>query len=156
MAQGTLTIFSDFMTAVHEGNINLETAALKMAFVSDAVGTFAKTTADPRWGAGGTTDLSTNEVTGTGYTAGGNACANPVVSETGNVLTYDADDPATWTQNGAGPTNIKTGILYIDDANKYAVGFVDMTADGGTTAISQQAGDITYSHGASGIFTVTN
>ena len=156
MAQGTLVVFSDFMTAVMEGNINLETATLKCAFVSDSQATWTKATADPRWGAGGSTNLSTNEVSGTNYTAGGNSCANPVASETGDVFTYDADDPATWSQHASGPTNIKTAVLYIDDANDYAIGFIDMTTDSGTTAISLADGDITVSFGASGIFTVTN
>lgn len=156
MAQGTLVVFSDFITAVCEGNINLETATLKCAFVSDSQATFTKATADPRWGALGVTNLSTNEVSGTNYTSGGNTCANASVTETGDVVTYDADDPATWTTNASGPTNIKTAILYIDDANDYAVGFIDMTTDGGTTALSLADGDITVTLGASGIFTITN
>lgn len=156
MAQGTLVVFSDFMTAFLEGNMNLETAAVKVALVSDSQATWTKATADPRWGAGGATNLSTNEVTGTNYTAGGNAAANPSVIEAGDVVTYDADDPATWLQHASGPTNIKTAVIYIDDANDYAVGFVDMTADGGTTAISLADGDITLSFGASGIFTIAN
>ena len=156
MAQGTLTVFSDFMVAFLEGNMNLETAALQCAFVSDAHTTWTKATADPRWGAGGSTNLSTNEVSGTNYTAGGNSCANPAVTETGNVATYDADDPATWTQHASGPTNIKTAVLYINDANDYAIGFIDMTTDNGTTAISLADGDITVQFGASGIFTITN
>lgn len=80
----------------------------------------------------------------------------PVVSETGDVATYDATDPATWSQHASGPTNIKTAVLYIDDANDYAVGFIDMTTDSGTTAISLADGDITVAFGASGIFTITN
>jgi len=156
MAQGTLTVFSDFMVAFLEAKMDLETAALKVAFVSDSQATWTKATADPRWGAGGTTNLSTNEVSGTNYTAGGNAAANPSVTETGNVATYDADDPATWVQHASGPTNIKTAILYIDDANDYAIGFIDMTTDSGTTPLSLVDGDITVQFGASGIFTITN
>ncbi len=156
MAQGTLVIFSDFEAAVHEGAVNLETATLKMAFSTVSQATLSEATADPRWGAGGTTDLSTNEVSGTNYTAGGNGCANPSITESGGVITYDADNPADWLQDASGPNDIKTGILYIDDANDYAVGFIDMTSDSGTTAVSLQNGDIKYSHNASGIYTVTN
>ena len=68
----------------------------------------------------------------------------------------DATDPATWTQHASGPTNIKTGILYYDDANDYALGFIDMTTDAGTTAISLADGDITVQFNASGIITITN
>lgn len=76
MAQGTLVVFSDFMVAFMEAAMDLETATLKCAFVSDSQATWTKATADPRWGAGGTTNLSSNEVSGTNYTAGGNACAS--------------------------------------------------------------------------------
>ena len=156
MAQGTLVVFSDFMVAFLEGKVDLEVAALKCAFSTVSQATLAKTTADPRWGAGGTTDLSTNEVSGTNYAAGGNACANPAITETGDVATYDADDPATWLQHASGPATIKTAILYVDDAADYAVGFIDMTDDAGTTAISLIVGDITVAIGTNGIFTITN
>ncbi len=155
MPQGTLVIFSDFEAAVHRQDVDPQ-GTLKMALVSDSQATFSKSTADPRWGAGGSTDLSTNEVSGTNYTAGGNACASATITETGDVIKYDADDPAGWVQDGAGPDDIKTGILYIDDANDYAVGFIDMTADDGATAVSLQAGNVSYAHNAGGIFTITN
>jgi len=156
MAQGTLVVFSDFMTAFLEGNLNLETAAVKVALISDSQALFTKATADPRWGAGGSTNLTTNEVSGTNYTAGGNAAANPSVVESGDVVTYDADDPATWVQNAGGPVNVKTAIVYLDDANDFAVGFIDMTVDSGTTPVSLASGDISVNFGASGIFTITN
>lgn len=155
MAQGTLVIFSDWELAVKKQLVDPE-GTLKMAFISVSQATLAKDDPDPRWGAGGTTNLSTNEVSGTNYPAGGNACANPVNTETGDVIKYDADNPAAWVQDGSGPSDIKTGILYIDDANDYAMGFIDMTADGGSTAISLIDGNITYEHGAGGIYIVTN
>lgn len=56
-----------------------------------------------------------NEVAGTGYTAGGNACANPLVTMdvSGNV-TFDADDPAAWAVNAAGFSNGRRFILFWD------------------------------------------
>lgn len=56
-----------------------------------------------------------NEVTGTGYTAGGNACANPTVSLDGSGnITVDCDDPASYAQNGAGFSNARRTIIYDD------------------------------------------
>lgn len=59
-------------------------------------------------------DLGATEVSGTGYTAGGNTIATvtAVVDGSGNV-TIDGADPATWSQDPAGFTNARRAILYI-------------------------------------------
>lgn len=41
-------------------------------------------------------DITANEVSGTGYTAGGASLANKTISASGNNYVFDADD-ATWT-----------------------------------------------------------
>lgn len=152
MAQGSLLVFDEFLQTIGEKLVDLELDVLKVAFTSTVPSTAA---ADPRWGAGGTTNLSTDEVSGTNYTAGGNAAANPSYNQTTGTATYDADDPATWLQSGSGPTNIKSAILYDDtDTGKRAIAWIDMTTDGGTTPISLVDGDITVSFNASGIFTI--
>ncbi len=157
MAQGTLALFDQFKEDIGEELHNLETDSFKVAFVTLQVGgtpTIASDDPDPRWGAGGSTDLSASEVSGTNYTAGGNAIANPTYTQTAGTATWDADDPATWLQNGAGPATIKTAVIYNDTAaGKQAIAFIDMTSDG-TTAISLIDGDITLTFGAGGIFTL--
>src|SRR4051812_40307058 len=59
-------------------------------------------------------DVSANEVTGTGYTAGGNACATPTWTgpDGSGLLTFDASDPSTWSQNASGFSNGRRAILY--------------------------------------------
>jgi hypothetical protein len=157
MAQGTFTLFNQFKEDMAEGFHNLETDSLKLAFTTLQAGgtpTIAATDSDPRWGAGGGTNLSSSEVSGTNYTAGGNATANNSVVESAGTVTFDADNPATWTQHASGPTNIKTAVLYNDtDSGKRVIGFIDMTGDG-TSAISLVDGDITVAFNASGIFTL--
>lgn len=59
-------------------------------------------------------DDLTNEVTGTNYTAGGNEVANPAVTVAANVITFDADDPATWAQDGSGFNDGRIAVLYKD------------------------------------------
>ena len=59
-------------------------------------------------------DDLTNEVTGTNYTAGGNEVANPDVGVAANVVTFDADDPATWAQDGSGFNDGRIAVLYKD------------------------------------------
>ena len=157
MAQGTLAIFNRFKDDLGEKLHNLETDSFKVALVTLQVGgspTISAADSDPRWGAGGATNLSTSEVSGTNYTAGGNATANPTYTELAGTAKWDADDPATWIQNAGGPTDIKTAVIYNDtDAGKRAIGFIDMTADG-TTAISLVDGDIALAFGSGGIFTL--
>lgn len=152
MAQGTLLVFDEFKETIGEAFINLETDTFKMAFIN-TVPTVGD--ADPRWGAGGGTNLSTNEVSGTNYTAGGNALANPTYEQTSGTATYDVDDPATWVQHASGPTDIKTAVVYSDtDTGKRVISFIDMTTDGGTTPLSLVDGDITVTVNVSGIFTL--
>jgi len=60
-------------------------------------------------------DASANEVSGTGYTAGGNVLNNPSVSMDGSGnITIDGDDPATWAQDAAGFTNARRAVLIRD------------------------------------------
>ena len=160
MAQGTLALFDEFAESIGDGRIDLDTDTFKVAFVTLQVGgtpTIAKTDAVPTWGAGGTTNLSTNEVSaGGGYTAGGDALASVTWGQTNGDGVFDAANNV-WTSAASGdPATIKTAVFYSDTAaNKDCIGFIDMTADG-TTAISLLAGDITIAWGAGGIFTVTN
>lgn len=96
------------------------------------------------------------QVTGSGYTSGGETLT-VTITETGGLTTVDITGApaATWSQNGSGPTNIVAGLIYNDTvAAKPATHFVDFTADG-STAISLQDGDITYTPNASGLFTAT-
>lgn len=159
MAQGTITLFNEFAESVADGRIDLDTDTFKVALTTLQVGgtpTIAATDAVPCWGAGGTTNLSTSEVSaGGGYTANGETLTSVTYTQTSGVGTFDAAN-VTWTSAASGdPATIKSLVLYSDTAtNKDAVGFMDMTTDG-TTAISLLSGDITVNWNASGIFTVT-
>ena len=99
-----------------------------------------------------TTDYTTtNEVSGTGYTADGYALTGLTYTEASGVATLDDTGNVTWSQNGAGPTDIYWAILYNDSAaSDEAIGFLDM---GGP--VSLQDGDVTINWNASGILTVT-
>jgi hypothetical protein len=96
----------------------------------------------------------TNEVTGTGYTAGGNSAASPTWSgpDGSGVLTFDASDPAAWAQNGAGFTNARRAIIYYDTGvsttSRLVAYSADFGADGGNVA-----GDFSVAFNASGIYT---
>lgn len=95
----------------------------------------------------------TNEVTGSNYTARGNACAAPTwTMDAAGLITYDATDPATWLQHATGFTAARRAILYWDtglDATSTLVGYSN---DFGADA-SNIAADVSVAFAAAGIYT---
>ncbi len=134
MAQGTQVAFDTLSEATGELIHDFTPTTgdtIKVALVSEAIGAITTQT-----------NLSQlSEVTGTGYTAGGETSAITAWSRTGAVSSLGLSDVG-WAQDPAGPTNIKTAIVW----NSSKVGqddmltFIDLTVDNGTTAISLIAG----------------
>ena len=148
MAQGDFTLFNEFSEQLLIGEHDLNaTDTVKVALVTNATVPSASTTTP--------TLADFTEVTGTNYTAGGATISTPVVSNvSGSTYKFDGDN-VSWTQNAAGPTDVYYGIVYNDaQASDMAIGFIDMTTDGGTTPISLAAGNIAINWNASGIFTL--
>ena len=86
-------------------------------------------------GAGTTAYSTTNEITGSGYTAGGVALSSKTVDTSGTTAYFDAADPswtsATFTANGA--------LIYNDTNSDKAIAVLafggDFTVAGGTFQI---------------------
>ena len=98
-------------------------------------------------------DVSANEVSGTGYTAGGNVMANGAVTISGaGLVTVDLDDPAVWTQDAGGFTNARRVIVYRDStvaATSEVIAFSnDFGADKGNVD-----GDFSATVNAAGLYT---
>ena len=146
MAAGDIFFFDQFLVDVQEGLHDLENDSIKVGLITNAV-TPAVTDTDPRWGAGGTTNFSTNQVTpGGNYATGGPAAANPSVTLSGGAGVFDADDISI-TQNASNPTNARWGIIYNDTATgKNAIGYLDLGA-----VVDLSAGDFSIAWNASGI-----
>lgn len=146
MATGDVVFFDQFLVDVQEKLHDLENDTIKVGIVTNAT-VPAATTADPRWGAGGTTNFSSNEVTpGGNYSTGGPAAANNTVTLSGGAAVFDADDISI-TQNGSNPSGAYWGIIYNDtDTGKRAIGYVEL---GGPVDLS--AGDFSIAWNASGI-----
>jgi len=149
MAQGDVVVFDSFIQYSFEGNaenpfdLGATPDTLKCAIVDNTI-VPATTTADPTWGAGGTTNLSANEQSGGNFTAGGLTLASPAVTNNGGVIELDFGDPATWSVNASNPTTCFWGIIYSDTAtNKNCIGYVDL---GGT--FDATTGDLTITWGA--------
>ena len=150
MAQGDFTFFNEFLEDEGLKIHNLNTDTLNLALTT-GVTTPTAATADPRWGAGGTTDFSAEEVTpGGNYTTGGTDVTNTFSEATGTG-TLDGTTNPSWAQHASNPTNATYGILYNDtSAGKEAIGFLDL---GG--AFDMTSGALTVTWNASGIGTKT-
>lgn len=99
------------------------------------------------------TTPGTNEVSGTNYTAGGNQCATPTwTGPTGGVLTFDASDPATWSQHASGFSNGRRAILYYDTGVASTSRLVGFSDDFGAD-LGNVASDFSVAFNASGIYT---
>lgn len=94
-------------------------------------------------------DDVTNEVTGTGYTAGGVAVTATEVTLSGGVLTFDAADTVYSTVT---ISDAMAGIFYFN-VGTAATDPLVLLQDF-VTAASATAADFTIQHNASGIFTL--
>jgi hypothetical protein len=148
MAVGDVTIFNKFKEDIGRSVHNLHTNTIKLGLVTSSV-TPAASTSDPRWGAGGSTNLSSNEVTpGGNYSTGGPTIANTTYTVTSATATFDGDN-VTILQNASNPSNAEWGIIYNDTAaGKQAIAFIEL---GG---VDLSAGEFAVNWNASGIFTL--
>jgi hypothetical protein len=93
----------------------------------------------------------TNEVTGTGYTAGGATLASKTVTYTAgtNTTTFDAAD-VSWTSS---TITARYAIIYVDTAGASStdplIGYVDFGEN-----VSSSSGTFSITWDAAGIFTV--
>ncbi len=146
MARNDWVTFEEFGLDLADGEHDLGADTLKVALIDNTATEPVAGTATPRWA-----DFSGNEVSGTGYTAGGATLSGTGVTEAAGVTTFDDTGNVTWSQNAAGPTNIYWAVLYNDSAAAdQAIGFLDM---GG--AVSLVDGDVTITWNASWILTLT-
>lgn len=96
-------------------------------------------------------DDITNEVSGTGYTAGGATLGSKTIGYTGgtNVIKLDAAD-VTWS---ASTITARYAVIYVDTgtaSTSLLLGYVDFGAD-----VSSSNGNFTLTWDAAGIFTIT-
>lgn len=150
MAQGDVIVFDQACVDILEALHDLETGSFKLGLITSAV-TPAVTDADPRFGAGGSTNYATNEcAAGGNYASGGPALANPTVTLTGGLAMFDADD-LTIAQNAGNPTNARWGIIYNTAAGLRAIAAVDL----GST-FDMTTGPLAFVWSANGICRLNN
>jgi hypothetical protein len=128
MAAGDIFWFDQGVYRLMRGEIDLDAGSIKLGIITSAA-TPSKTTADPRWGAGGSTNFSTNQVGtgGTSYTGPISLASPSIVVVTPDI--FFRANVVTLAQDASGFTNGRWGILFQDDANDYAVAYVDLGSD---------------------------
>lgn len=154
MATGDIKWFASGLLKLGQKKINLGSDTLKYALLKSAANggidpTLA--TSDPCWGAGGSTNLSSSEVTAGGnYTSGGATLASVTWTIVSNVPTLRATDVSI-IQHASNPTNARWAVIYSDTAtNKDALCFVDLGSDRDLTT-----GDFTDNFGGAGTDVLT-
>lgn len=125
MARGDIHWFNRALLDCGKKLHDLSADTLKLGIVDNTT-VPGVNTADPRWGAGGTTDLSANEVaTATGY-AGPITLASKTFTQVSNIPTLRAD-VVTIAQDASGFTDAYWGVIYNDtDTGKRALAYVDL------------------------------
>jgi hypothetical protein len=123
---GEVTFFDQYLVDEKKALHDLSAADIRVALVTNAV-TLLKTMSDPRWGAGGGTNLSSNQVTpGGNYASGGVAVSNKSVALDSGVAKF-THDPVSWAANASNPTNAAQAVWYNNtDAGKRAIAFCDL------------------------------
>jgi hypothetical protein len=152
MAAGDCKWFAQGLKSLADKLIDLDTDTIKFGLVTAATPPTVLI-ADPRWGAGGTTNFSSTEIaTATSYT-GPVTLVSPTCTKDNTGFVFDADDPAVIAQDAGGATNIAYVIFYSDtSAQKNCIGYMELSSAG---TISLAAGSLTITFNASGILRTT-
>lgn len=145
MARGDVVVFEEAKATLLEGGWE-PADDIKCAILDDTT-TPAAADATPALG-----DYTEVGAAGT-YVAGGTSLGNigALVTEAAGVMTFDSAVNPTWAQDPLSDVDAYWGLIYNDtDAGDLAIAFVDL---GGP--VDMQAGDLTITWNASGIFTIT-
>lgn len=136
----TSSIYPTAIGRLFTAEIDLDTDDLKVALVDNSA---AYSSADSIFD-----DVSSTEITGTGYSAGGVTLTGVSVDSNDDIITLNADD-ATW------PTSTLSAygaVVYADLATPYLICFIDFNDEAATTAedfvIDFSAGVLTATAGA--------
>ena len=134
-------IYNSFRKKIQDGSIDLDTDTIKVALVTS--------TYSPNQDSHDFFDDVTNEVVGTGYTAGGATLANKTITQdnTNDRGVFDADD-TSWTTS---TITARAAVIYKSTgsaATSALIAYVDFTTDkvtdAGTFLITWHANGILY------------
>jgi hypothetical protein len=126
MAVGDIKWFAQALLDLGKEIHDLSNDTLKLGLVTSAT-TPTVGMSDPRWGTGGGTNLTTNQVpTGTAYSSGGPSLASKTWALQSNIPTLRAN-AVVINQDASGFTTARWVIVYNETvAGKQALAFVDL------------------------------
>ena len=147
MARGDLVQFQEFPLELSKGGYNLETDSFSMILITTLP---VNTDASPD-------RADYTEVTAGGSYVTGGIALTVTLAEVGGVTTFDITNAPSWAKLAGSPTDIKAGLIVNNThaGTQDAIAAVDLTTDGGTTAISMVDSTITATPNASGLYTIT-
>lgn len=140
----TAFLYGSFPAKLANKEIDWDTDTVKVALCTS--------TYTPNQDTNGYFSDVTNEVVGTGYTAGGVTLASKTVTYTAgtNVTAFDAAD-VSWA---ASTITARYAVIYVDTAGAAStdplIGYVDFGED-----VSSSSGTFSITWAAGGIFTIT-
>lgn len=166
MAKGTLKVFHAVNDYIEDQDIQWDVDQFAMAILSDSIVDLLPTETNPALGS-----TNCNEVSAGGNYAAGGVNLTLDNTDSGGVRTIKLNTTThpsglvTVLNDPANPTNAKTALVYDKDATTptdAAVAYVDLTEDGGTTAVDMTGVDLEVTFGTGGNpgeilkFTVSN
>lgn len=152
MARGTLYTYNEATQYVADGTMDLDTDVFKVYLVTDSVGSLSQNDALPK-----KADFTETTFTSGNYTAGGMTLAAVTYTRATAVSTLDANDLSI-ASHASNPTDVKTAVIFSESATQTvdaALCYIDLTTDGGTTALDMTANNLDIIFNASGILTLT-
>mgnify|MGYP005992501341 FL=1 len=111
----TQAMATSFKSEILQEGHNLASDTIKIALYSSSATLGATTTAY----------TTSNEITGTGYTAGGVTLTNQTVATSGTTAYFDADDP-TWT---SASFTARGALIYNSTNGDKAIAVLDFGGD---------------------------
>ncbi len=150
MARGSLLVFDATPGYLRDKDIDIAGGTWKCALISNSVASLLVSETDPAIGSTNITQVTN----GGGYSNGialtlDNSDSGGTVTMKLNTTTH-TDGKISWTSSVGSPTNIKTAVVYDDAATTptdAAICYIDMTEDGGTTAVDLASVDIDITFG---------
>lgn len=149
MAAGNWTLYQSFKLGLTQAGFNLTSGAANVAMVLVAAAYTPAATTDTTYA-----NISANEVTGTGYTAGGQIVTSETDTASGGTVTVNAG-AASWASSTI--TAKYAVLVYRATAGTPAstdklIGYVDLNSGGGAISSTASTFSVTSS---SGFFTLT-
>lgn len=140
MAAGPATPYREGLLRIVRGEVLLLTHTLKAAYVDNAYTPDVGVHDD--W-----SQVSANEISAAGYTAGGQTLTNVAITEDSGEIKVDADD-IDYTSVSF---SARYMVIYDDTTTpKYLISYIDLN-DGGAANISSTSSDFDVNFAATGI-----